>query len=219
MQWVVKQLRTAGQSAVIVSVGVEVPGVQSLVIDDGGKIASIVRHYYTDHGARRIAFIGGPEGNEQATRRLEGYRSCIEDPELDLVAIEYQGDFLMKSGESETEKLLQSHPDIQAIVCANDLMALGALKVLEARQLDKLIQVSGFDDGTYAAIGCFTTVDQNPEEQGFLALATLLNLLQGVPLSEPVQVRTDVIMVNFAVAPKLLRLLFKTRVWRRLSGN
>ena len=63
--------------------------------------------------------------------RLEGWRSALRDAGLpdDAVA---NGDFTELGGEAAAAELLARHPDLDGLVVASDLMAVGALRVLAA---------------------------------------------------------------------------------------
>ncbi|MCP1327644.1 substrate-binding domain-containing protein [Halomonas sp. 707D4] len=76
-----------------------------------------------------------------------------------------RGDFSFESGVIAAGALLEGHPGIDALVCANDAMALGALEA--ARRLNvavpERLAVTGFDDVPQAAWGaCPLTTVENP---------------------------------------------------------
>src|SRR5688500_7455989 len=95
-----------------------------------------VRHLYAAK-RRRIAFINGPEhtvsGSSRRLGYLDGLRSCslVRDDAL----IEVAADFMIEPGRRAAERLLaRTRPD--AILCANDLLAIGALAALRDAGLD-----------------------------------------------------------------------------------
>src|SRR5205085_8617696 len=86
-----------------------------------------VRHLHAA-ARRRIAFVNGPERTAPGTARRRGYlaglRACKLERDDEL--IEVAADFTIEAGRDAAERLLaRVRPD--AIFCANDLLALGAL--------------------------------------------------------------------------------------------
>lgn len=132
----------------VVSLGFDFAGIDS-VLPDGGGISEIVEHMSKAHACRRIAFLGGPELNPDAIRRLEDYRSALSkagirySPEL----VECGG-FYLEGGMAAMERLLAKDIRIDAVVAANDTMAIGAAKVLALRgyKIPGDILLTGYDD-------------------------------------------------------------------------
>lgn len=100
-------------------------------------------------GHRRIAHVGGPEGNADAEERRAGYREALAahglapDPELEL-----PGDFREESGFAAAARLARLAPRPTAVFAANDAMAIGCLSGLRAVGLEVPADLSlvGFDD-------------------------------------------------------------------------
>lgn len=154
------------------SVGAELPGIPSLLIDNAGGIRQLVRHLIVDHHHRSIAYIAGPPGNGEARERYQGYcdelraHSIELDPELAV-----EGDFLPESGEQAVRTLLeQRHLRPDAIVAANDYMAIGALDALAKSDSihAKKVRVVGFDNVDDAN---FTTPPLTTVQQPLAAMA------------------------------------------------
>jgi DNA-binding LacI/PurR family transcriptional regulator len=68
--------------------------------------------------------------------------------------------------------LLARHPDIDAIVCASDTLALGAQ--MEIASMKKSIPVSGFDNSPTSKVFNFSSLDQNLSEVASLSLKVLM---------------------------------------------
>ncbi|MTI13831.1 LacI family DNA-binding transcriptional regulator [Sansalvadorimonas verongulae] len=94
-----------------------------------------------------IACLNGPQDSTAAELRRQGWLSTLKEHQLEPVA-QYIGDWSAVQGYELARQLLQKHPGLDALVCANDQMALGALKALhEAGQLvPRDVLVTGFDD-------------------------------------------------------------------------
>lgn len=192
IECVCEELMKEIQARTVVSVGVDVPGVRSITIDDAPKIEALVEHYLDRHGFKRIAFIGGPASNEQAARRWLAYHATMSRHNLKPAAV--RGDFQFDSGIVAARDLLRDDPSLEAIICANDRMALGALRSLYLQGLERNVKISGFDDGSFADAGCFTTVDQDPEQQGFRAMELLMAQMNGEPYLGSQQVATRLVI-------------------------
>jgi LacI family transcriptional regulator len=117
-------------------------------IDNYDGAFSMVRHL-TELGHRRIAFIGGPDTNRDASERLRGYQDAIEvfgaDPSA---ALRFPGDFREETGYRAGQRILALKKRPTAIFAANDAMAIGCLCALResgARVPDDYA-LAGFDD-------------------------------------------------------------------------
>jgi sigma-B regulation protein RsbU (phosphoserine phosphatase) len=150
----------------------EMPGASSVQVDDVAGMRALLHHLVHVHGKRRIAFVRGPESNVEAERRYRVYREVLERADIaldpDLVAV---GDF---HGESAVEAVRlfcdERRAPFDALVGANDLMALGAMQALEARGYDVpgQIAIGGFDDVEEARFATppLTTVRQPLYDSG-----------------------------------------------------
>src|SRR5512133_2911794 len=63
----------------VCSIGLEVPGICSLVVDNRAGMAQGVRHLIEAHGCRRIAFIAAQSTSPESNLRLLGYRDALQD--------------------------------------------------------------------------------------------------------------------------------------------
>jgi DNA-binding LacI/PurR family transcriptional regulator len=133
-------------------------------------------------GRRHIAAIAGPEDMVVGRTRHDGYLAGLAAAGLEaddgLVA---SGDFSQDSGESAMRVLLSRRPDLDAVFCANDLMAAGALRVLReaGRAVPRDVSVVGFDDAPLAQSTHppLTTVHQSPEQMGREMVSLLLEAM------------------------------------------
>jgi len=100
-----------------------------------------------ERGCKRIATIAGPADMTAGVDRLTGWREAMQAAALPDDAV-VRGDFTVEGGEAACEQLLARHPDVDGIVVASDLMALGAMRVLSAsgRRIPDDVAVTGYDD-------------------------------------------------------------------------
>jgi DNA-binding LacI/PurR family transcriptional regulator/signal transduction histidine kinase len=160
----------------------------SVIVDNGAGIREVMDHLVGHHGRQRVAFIRGPATSADAEERYEAYRSSLARHGLPFdPAYVYDGDFQRASGIRAVQAFWDERglrPD--AIVAANDLMALFAMTELGRRGIDVPIEVAvtGFDDVAAAtsSLPSLTTVRQPLEELGRLAVIRMLAMLRGEPV-------------------------------------
>ncbi|MGW7542813.1 LacI family DNA-binding transcriptional regulator [Streptomyces sp. NPDC054770] len=146
--------------------------------DNRGGAEDAVRHL-AGLGRTRIAHITGPLDQTSAADRLQGYRDVMGEADPRLVVA---SDFTPSGGERAMGELLDRCPDVDAVFAANDLTALGALRVLRerGRRVPEDVAVIGFDDVLPVAEQTeppLTTVRQDIEEMGRLMARLLLATL------------------------------------------
>ena len=130
-------------------------------------------------GRTHVGHITGTRGTVAAEDRIVGYRRAMERAGLTTDGLILDGDFNAPSGVTGAETLLDRHCD--AIFCANDATAMGALETIRARGLvvPDDVALAGFDDLDFTARmdPPLTTVRQSVSEQGAEAARTLFQLL------------------------------------------
>lgn len=160
------------------------PGSDSLLPavrqDHRPGINQVVRHL-VGYGHRHIAHIGGLTPMIHTQQRLDTWRSCMAMAGCEPGPVEY-GDFTVESGARATERLLGQTPSPTAIVCANDLMAIGAIRSLHqrGRLVPEDVSVTGYDGielGKYIT-PALTTVVTDPVVAGERAATLLLDLIE-----------------------------------------
>jgi phosphoserine phosphatase RsbU/P len=172
------------------SVGLGLAGIPSIVIDNRSAMRTMAAHLIQRHERRRIAYIGGPSDNDEARARLAGYRAALESAQLEFDPVLTEtGQFSMPTGRRAMREILARTRDIDAVIAANDYMALGALDELAAQsfRVPEDVLVAGFDDAPVArfAARSLSTVAQPMEEMAELAVDVILNSMSGKPV-EPV---------------------------------
>jgi DNA-binding LacI/PurR family transcriptional regulator/signal transduction histidine kinase len=171
------------------SIGLAVPGVPSIVCDHVPGMEEVIEHLIREHGCRRLALVCGPETNPHARERLEAYRRVLARHELpydpQLVGF---GEFVIPAGRAVTDTLLGRGARFDALVAANDAMALGAIEALEARgvRVPRDVCVTGFDDLDLARLSSppLTTVRQPLERLATLAVEAIVDQIAGKPVPE-----------------------------------
>lgn len=96
-------------------------------------------------GGGKVAIIEGLPGAPQSEARRNGARDVFQaDPSINLVSVQPANWDRMKAY-NVTTNLLQAHPDLKGILCANDVMALAAVEAIEAAGKRGQIVVVGID--------------------------------------------------------------------------
>jgi LacI family transcriptional regulator len=148
----VEVIQRARKPLVLLADGEEIAGVDQVTVDDGAG-ARVATQHLIARGARRVAMITGPVGT--SLDRVKGYNDALaaaglpHDPSLTRV-----GGWLRDGGREAMLSLMATEPRPDAVFCANDLMAIGAMDA--ARELGLRIPedvaLAGFDDIEAAAL-------------------------------------------------------------------
>ena len=173
----------------------DLDGVSCLVADSEAGAHAATQHLL-GQGYRRIAMIGGPRQGPGSTtygreQRYAGYRRALEEAGVALDdKLVVEGNFRYAGGQEAMRRLLAGRTRPDAVFAANDMMALGALSVINGAGLrvPDDIAVVGFDDIPIAALAApaLTTVSMPKSELGRGAAVTLA---QQITHSRPLALR------------------------------
>jgi len=144
----VQKLVQHGFPLVFVDAGPELPNVRVLKVNYGEGIREAVQHLAA-LGHRQIAFISGPLHLRTAAIRREAFRKAMAELGLTVPAVAIvEGKHTMESGKAAMEQLLRTAELPTAVICSNDMTAIGVLHALDetTHQVPKDISVVGFDD-------------------------------------------------------------------------
>ncbi|MFJ8870962.1 LacI family DNA-binding transcriptional regulator [Streptomyces sp. NPDC102473] len=162
----------------------EIDHLDHLVVANAAGERELARHLIEDHGLRRLAFVGGEPDSPDAEARFRGFRDACRDaglPAPDAPDLR-TGMMTRAEGARAAETLLDrgaERPD--AMLFANDQMAVGALRALERRgvRVPEDIAVTGFDGIPLSRIvrPSLTTVRQPIRQLGEQAVELLVQRL------------------------------------------
>jgi sigma-B regulation protein RsbU (phosphoserine phosphatase) len=174
-----------------VSIGAEVEGTSGLIVDNKRGMEELLKHLIGDHGYGKIGFIKGPASNPEAAVRFETYQRMLEKHRIayDENRV-FEGDFLFdrlvrkeKEVDGIFEAIFENITAMDAIVAANDAMAVSLLKKLKEYGINVPadVAVAGFDDINLSrsSLPQLTTVHQPLYELGAVAFDTLLSGIKG----------------------------------------
>lgn len=173
-----------GSPVPVVVIGSLPRGVQiDNISADSAKGVQLALDHLHALGRRRIAFIGGPLGTTPGDRRLSAYLDTIRafglaEPDCPRVLA---GGFTFEAGLSAAAQLLATGARFDALLCANDLIAIGAMRVLADAgvRVPDDVCVVGMDDSELCALctPTLTSVSLEAEKRGERAAQLLLRRL------------------------------------------
>jgi LacI family transcriptional regulator len=153
-------------------------GLDVLVADNLTGMAAVVGHLLAQHRYRRLCFVAGPKDAPDARERQLAFEEAVlagHDGVIDQVI---HGDFSEGSGTAAARVLLGRTSLPEAVVCANDQMAIGVLRELQRAgiRVPQDVALTGFDDIYPSRLvdPQLTTVSQPVRELGARATQRLL---------------------------------------------
>ncbi len=187
----------------VVTVGAEMEGFPSVLLDSYTPLREAVMHLIESHGRRHLAFLRGPRGHREAEQRYRAYADALKTCNVPLDPNLVVGPIAWDQGAKAVQILLDQRKlrpsvDFDAIVGSSDLMALNALEVLQERgiHVPNDTALVGFDNrvsGRFATPP-LTTASNGFYERGRRAVEMLLALLQGEDVPKKVTVPGQLIL-------------------------
>ena len=158
--------------------------VTSISSDEGAAMRIALAHLIS-LGHRRIGLATGPLRYRPSALKRDAFVRAMKDlADADASKLVAESFFTVEGGRSAALRLLDA--PVSAIVCANDLMALGAVRAVQSRQLrvPDHVSVIGYDDTPLITFTepPLTTVRQPVREMGEAAVRALLDELHGAPI-------------------------------------
>ncbi|MBN2739196.1 MAG: substrate-binding domain-containing protein [Spirochaetales bacterium] len=189
------------QTIPLIHLNKQIPGQTSILLDNRPGFTALMNHLIHDHGYKNFAFIGGPSLNFDAHERLRIFKSSLDENHLvyNPDYYYYSGKFITSDGLSAVEQFSLIGLDwIDAIVCANDYMASGAIEALIRMGIHVPgdIAVTGFDNAPFGDLlmSPLTTVSQSLGLQGELAVDLLIKKMEGLKLEHEYLVGADLVI-------------------------
>lgn len=132
----------------IVSLRQKMEGINNILVDNESSMGGMLRHLIECHGAKDIAFMTGCKGNPDAEERLRAFYRIMEEYHLPVSEHRvYYGDFWKNAGKAACDWFIKEGKCPDAIVCANDYMAMAVIDELYKRNLNvpQDVIVTGYD--------------------------------------------------------------------------
>jgi LacI family transcriptional regulator len=158
-------------------------GVDVVSADNWSGAHALVEHLVTGHNRRRLFHVDGPATAPDAAARRLAMQAVIQAHPGTVLTGSFNGRFTVHSGQEAAERLLEctrgaGAPLPEAIVCANDQMAIGMVRTLSAHgvKIPRDVAIVGFDDIFPASLTDppLTTVHQPMRKIGERACDRLL---------------------------------------------
>lgn len=157
--------------------------------------------HLTNLGHKKIGFISAfIASNDRASQRLQGAKKCLNERGLELtddwiVECRYSGE----QGRLAMHELYANHPDITAVICGNDILALGALSAANKLKLKVPVDLSvtGFDNIEIIQIlhPALTTMNVPSRRMGTHAANYLIEQIRADTTSlKRIELKTDLIL-------------------------
>lgn len=166
---------------------------------DNKRAVYLAAKYLTE-GVReptQAAIIEGIRSASNAEDRRQGaVQAFSETPQVTLVGSE-SANWKIDDAYDVARRLFTAHPRIKLLVCANDMMALGAIRYLQEAKIQG-VKIAGYDaleearqamkSGWLAA-----SVDQQAAQQGFMGVSYAVRMLKGEKLPADTMLETQLI--------------------------
>lgn len=132
----------------VVSVREVVEGANNLLVRNTTCMEGVIKHFIEKHGLKKLCFMTGPKDRWDARERLECFENTMKEYGLSVGEHQiFYGDYWNNMGEDACDWFLSGEEQPEAIICANDYMALSVTSALIGRgfQVPEDICVSGYD--------------------------------------------------------------------------
>ncbi|MBY6537839.1 LacI family DNA-binding transcriptional regulator [Rhodococcus sp. BP-349] len=175
-------------------------------IDDLGAGRELGRHV-ADCGYRRVAVLGGPPLSSASRNRANGFVSALTDAGVDIVnRTAMWGALTRESGAARARELFAHHADVDAVMCGNDVIAVGVYDVCreQGRTVPGDIGLTGFDDMSFSSAGPLqlTTITVPREEMGRRGTELLLDRIDGSTAPTQHVILPHVLRIRETTAPR-----------------
>ncbi len=143
-----------------------------------------------------VVIEGIEEAQNSQDRKNGALRAFAESNRVDVVMTK-SAHWKIDEAYTVVTDMFEQYPSIGAIFCANDMMALGVLEFLSQTERSDVLVASydALEDAKRAVLSgeLVATVDQKPEEQGYLGVRTALNLLKGEPVKDVLLIDAELV--------------------------
>lgn len=198
-------IRANGMHAVMVNRADESGRLPAVVSDDRLAMKLAVDHLVA-LGHRRIAHLAGPQNVPTGVGRRQGVEQAMQDHGLAAPQVVACEAYTRESGAQAMRSLLASGPPPEAVVCCNDLVALGAYDVLREAGLrvPQDISVTGHNDMPLVDMvdPPLTTIRLPHRELGWRAAEMLFDEIEGRALSASTVVLRPELVVRASTGPR-----------------
>ncbi len=203
----IQSLHKKGIPVVLIDREIEDYFTNIVMIDNEGAASKGIQHCL-DLGHKRIGLISAPLDIKIFSDRFKGYRKTLEEKGIEFdQSLVIEGDQTTQSGREASKQFLSLDDPPTAIFALTDLMAIGALKEIQERDLKvpEDISVIGFDDIPLASLvnPALTTIAQPIYEIGREAMSLLIKNIEKKDLTKSKIILDTRLIVRESTAPCL----------------
>lgn len=179
-----------------VSVRSYLPEAYNILIDDNTVLEDVIKHLIEKHKFKRLVFLAGPKGHEDSEKRLECFLKIMKEHNLAITEDSiFYGDFWKTKPYEAVEYFLAPGKQWpEAIICANDYMAMTVCNALNDRgiRVPEDITVTGYDDLQFASrySPSLTTAGVPIEMLGSNAVEIIDRAITGLPVEKSTYLST-----------------------------
>ena len=176
---------------------------------DNRKAARKIADYLLDLGHVELAVIAGrTENNDRARDRVLGIRDAIEARNLRLAPEKIiERSYSVKQGREAMRQLLQMDRLPTAVLCGNDILAMGAVAECQSSgiRIPDKISIAGFDDLDMSSQikPALTTIHVPSAEMGENAAEYLVAKIRQEPLEPPAEIETSLMVRETTAKPRI----------------
>jgi len=153
-------------------------------------------------GEGGVVMLEGIRGVDNAKARKQGFVKAVEatDGKVKILATD-TANWADEPALKKMEGMLNTHKDIKGVFCANDMMALGAIRAIESAGKTGQIVVAAYDNLKVAQELIRTgklhaTVEQHPARMGALGVESAVKAINGEEIPAEIPVETDLVMAD-----------------------
>ncbi len=174
----IEEIQRAPVPVVVIGRALDDRGISSVSTDSAGGIGAAVRHLHA-LGRRRVGFLNGPLDTTPGAARQRGFDAATGETAFERVEQEVAADFTVTAGLEAARKLL-ARERLDAVVAANDLLAIGAIRAVREKGLSVPgdVAITGMDDTELGQVfqPSLTSVSLGSTERGCAAARIMLRL-------------------------------------------
>jgi DNA-binding LacI/PurR family transcriptional regulator len=200
-------LHARGIPVVLINAAIENLDFPCVSTDDLTAAGQAFRHL-ASLGHERIGLLLGPEDHMPSRRKLASFTQHVQQAALSVTPVEHAL-FSLEGGQAATTRMLRQ--GVTGIICASDVLALGAIRAVRRAGLEVPADVSvvGYDDSGW--LNCtdppLTTVRQPIESMGKAAVALLVNQMESVTVQSEELLFEPELVVRGSTGPAPVQLL------------
>jgi len=189
----------------IIGIGMEIPGIPSIILDSAIGQYLLVEHLIESHGLKKIGFIQSIENHPYANNRFQGYLKALKDHgiQTDSSLISPPGDWTSDWGLEAMRILIEDRKltpgkDIEAVACVNDNIAFGVEEYCKRNKIwiPGELALTGFNNinnGMFLDIP-LTTLKIPFYEQGYKGVENLLQLIHKKEVPSRIELESQIVL-------------------------